>query len=190
LKGAERAVFVAAVADLAEDLQTWEQEHTTGVGKFDRFSFGQRAALLEDVTAALVDPAVPVPTHTAANEAAIYAIFARMKEMVEVELDTEGQPEFRDLLSSAARECEIERVPAPADHNEEEWDYCVDALSDRSSGITTFSDEDLFVDAGLEGGADEGAIPYFASITRDPRDSEIPVCFERIARLTITPPSE
>src|SRR4051794_35516913 len=59
----------------------------TGVHVFDVLQPEQKLALLADVAQALHDPTIPTPQHTAANEGTIAAVFAVLRQALEVEVE-------------------------------------------------------------------------------------------------------
>src|SRR5262245_48669160 len=106
LDPAEWAVFregLVLLSDLIQD--EWDVTNglsRTGVTAFDDFQPGQKLSLLAEVGKALSDPTVPAPFHTAANEAAIAAVFAAVETYLDLELDTaEARTYLRGLLLSA-----------------------------------------------------------------------------------------
>src|SRR5262249_1972983 len=98
LEGKERSLVVHAAACLLDHLleeagdADREEEFAwhTGVALFDRLGPEERIALLRDVVRALTDPAGPTPGLTAANEAAVHAVFRFVRGEVELEIDTAG----------------------------------------------------------------------------------------------------
>jgi hypothetical protein len=186
LKGIEAEVYLTALREFASELREERDEHESAVRVFNRLSFGQRVGLLEDVTAALLDDGIPTPEHTAANEAAIYAVYRHLHSLVLDELmaSQDGKEtflEFRTLLHKAGTELGIEEMPDPDCADEQEWDNVVEELSDRVLWDRDFEDEDSFVDAVRDVGltapehTDSGEpwLPYFGSIPRDPTDAEV-----------------
>lgn len=175
-----------ALRAFASELRDQRDDHESAVKVFNRLSFGQRVGLLEDVTAALLDDGIPTPEHTAANEAAIYAVYRHLHSLVLDELmaSQDGKEKFlevRTLLYKAGTEFGMEEIPDPDCADEEEWDIVVEELSDRVLWDRDFEDEDSFVDAVREVGplapehTDSGEpwLPYFGSIPRDPSDAEV-----------------
>jgi hypothetical protein len=118
LAPAEWALFregMSSLWDWTEDTFDDTEPYETGVRVFDRLQLGQQLALLGLVGRALSDPSVPTPRHTAANEAAIAAVFAHIHECVheEVELDAdeggEGSHQYlREWILAAFREADPE----------------------------------------------------------------------------------
>src|SRR5262245_15594031 len=97
LAGKERTLFVHAAATLLDCLLEEARDESvagcawhTGVALFDGAEPQARIPLLGDVVQALTDPAVPTPKLTAANEAAVHAVFRFLRGEVEMEIDCEG----------------------------------------------------------------------------------------------------
>src|SRR5258708_8881454 len=103
----------------------------TGIPVCDHLTPEQKLVLVADVAHALRDPAVPTPTHTAANEGAIAAVFSMMQDELQMEIDmpemerTDGQSTvIRRMLLAVCGEADEREEPLPdetsTDHDE--WD--------------------------------------------------------------------
>src|SRR5262249_14355517 len=97
LVGKERTLFVHAAATRLDYLLDEAGEEAdagcawhTGVAVFDALEPQDRIVLVRDVVLALTDPAVPIPKLTAANEAAVHAVFRSLRGEVEAEIDCAG----------------------------------------------------------------------------------------------------
>jgi hypothetical protein len=133
LTAAEWGLFRVGLGDLWDLVEDDVTEDiglsATGVQVFDALQPEQKLALLADVGQALRDPAIPTPRHTAANEGAIAAVFATVRqalvEEIECAAEKDSTPtEVRALLLAAAAD-EGERPddwPAAADGDGEAWD--------------------------------------------------------------------
>ena len=132
LTEAEWALFrvgVERLFDFISDEDTPLGLSGTDVQVFDELQPEQRLALLADVAGALRDPAVPPPRLTAANEATVAAVFASIRQALEMEIALADSPrtasrEIRSLLLAAARDAEeqIDYLPALTDPEFEVWD--------------------------------------------------------------------
>src|SRR5438105_2299105 len=107
LTEAEWALFRAGLGMLWDFIEDDSDENPclseSGVRVFDLFQPEQKIALLADVGQALRDPAIPTPRHTAANEGAIAAVFATIRQALEEEIDCASvedgaSAEIRSLL--------------------------------------------------------------------------------------------
>lgn len=162
LSGKERTLFVHGAARLLDQLleEARDQERAadvaveTGVDQFDRLEVDARIVLLRDVVAALTDPDVHAPDLTAANEAAVYAVFRFLSTEVKSEIALEadhlsGDPEleapflslgnnpfyWRKMILAAYLEevgpddAEEENLD-PACGDADEWNIKLEALAD------------------------------------------------------------
>lgn len=185
LTGDEARAVKAALLDLVEELATDLDEHETGVQVFDALSLGQRLATLEDVSSALFDLSLPTPPHSAANEAAIYAVYCQLKSMVELELDSDPVcTDIRRLVRAACYECGL-RALSETDDDCTEWSDSIEELSDQVLWDRDFSDGDMFLDAAptdMHPDAVDNSEDYFAAIPREIRDADIPEIVARLRR--------
>ncbi len=93
LQGAEWAVFRLGLSCLSDEIEACQQEEeygTTGVAEFDRLRKSERLALLAQVARGLHDEDAPCPDLTALTEGTIAAIFAHLRYLIEVEVETEA----------------------------------------------------------------------------------------------------
>ncbi len=187
LKDGEATAFKAALGGLVEDLAEWGEEHQTGVGPFDVLSYGQRIAVLEDLAAALFDPAVPMPSHTAANEAAVFVVFQQLKGLIEVELDDPDGTGVRMMVRTACLECGLE-TPSEQEDDPEAWDAAVDALSDQVLWDHDFADGDDFLDVPPDDDVDRKMLgitaEYYSAVPRELRDEDVPAVITRLRAFT------
>jgi hypothetical protein len=97
LDGKERSLFVHATACLLDHLVDEAKDNEpdtdyawpTGVALFDRMEPQARIVLLSNVLQALTDPAIPTPTLSAINEAAVHAVCRFIRGDIEMEIDCE-----------------------------------------------------------------------------------------------------
>ncbi|MBC7834258.1 MAG: hypothetical protein H7Y88_04050 [Phycisphaerales bacterium] len=181
LEGSEAEIFLTALRDLARELNCDRDEHETGVSVFDRHSLGQKVVLLRQVANALTNADEPVPIHTTANEAAIYAVFEHLRNLLEeeflvAETDIPAPTEIRSLIRRACLDAQIECPASPENACVEEWTDCVEDLADLILWDRDFEDEGVFVDSppGQESAPDDlqASIPYFGDIPSDPSEDE------------------
>jgi hypothetical protein len=121
----------------------------TGLRAFDSLTSEQKLALLADVAAALTNPAVPPPDHTAANEGAIAAVFEFMSVALEIELGAEQlRTELREALLTAARQSNdrSERLPNVTDGTHDRWMEIIELLEERVLWDRDYEMGDHFLD--------------------------------------------
>lgn len=176
LTGGEAAAFKAGLSDLVEDLAEWRHDQSTGVEAFDALSYGQRLALLVDLAGALLNPSVPPPSHTSANEAAVHAIYRQLFTLIEVELDSDTPAtNARQLVRTACFERGLDAL-SDTDDDLDAWRIAVETLSDQVLWDRDFEDGAMFLDAAPESvNRDEVGVgvEYFATVSRELRDAEI-----------------
>jgi hypothetical protein len=167
----------------------------TGVRVFDVLQPEQKLALLAEVAQALRDPAIPMPHHTAANEGAVAAIFAVIRQGLEEELafsDVEetASTEVRSRLLAAAADSEEppEDLPGLADTDVEEWGGVLEAIEGRIFWDADFEMGDDFLDQPpdesqelhLRAGIDP---EYFTAIPREPDEAGMIAVRQTLTRL-------
>ena len=107
LTEAESKVFRLGLKELLafveSDISNQTDDANTGVLVFDRLTAEQKLTLLAEVTEAICDPKVAMPTHTAVNEGAIMAVLETFRDMLqeEVEMDEIDRTELKDSLLAA-----------------------------------------------------------------------------------------
>jgi hypothetical protein len=171
----------------------------TGVGVFDDLQPEQKLALLADVAQALRDPALPAPRHTAANEGAVAAVFAMVRQALEQEVlfaDDKTTPshEARSLLLAAAADAERppEGLPALAVRDLEEWEWVLEAVQDRILWDADYEMGDVLLDQPPELSRAlrslTGIEPdYFTAVPREPDKAELVAVRRALARLVGRP---
>lgn len=181
---------VEAVCDSAHPLAQ------TGVGAFDVLQSGQKLAVLAEVGKALSDPEVLPPRHTAANEAALAAVLAMLRDHLALELDDlgpepPGDPcEFRRLIlnaigDSVGREAPL---PDPSDDDPEEWGWLLEEFEDRLLWDADYEMGDAFLDLPAEAaeahlgqhGIDR---EYFTDVPPDPDEAGLAAARRVLAEL-------
>lgn len=181
------------VEELADRDELWSFQ----VPMFDRLEPLSRLCLLADVGEALLTT-TPLPSLTAINESAVGAMFNAVKQLVALETDEQkdeagsyGQPfRYRTLLltttqSHAAADdatrmdtTSSEVLPLPDCVDTEEWEWLVEAGSDRILWDEDYLYGHQFLDAPPEAARlkrDRLGITsdYFAASAPDPKESAL-----------------
>jgi hypothetical protein len=173
----------------------------TDVHVFDVLQKEQKLALLADVAEALRDPAIAMPRHTAANEGTVAAVFAVLRQGLEMEFafahDQDASTEIRSLLLAAAVDAEEqpEDLPALEDEDGEEWGWVLETVEDRILWDADYEMCDEFLDQPPEAAQQlhllAGVEPdYFTAIPREPDESGMIAVRQTLARLLGTPVSD
>ncbi len=141
---------------IEEDIRSQADDADTGVPAFDRLTPEQKLVLLADVAHALRDPATPTPSHTAANEGAIAAVFSMMRVEMEMELDmpemgrTDAEStEIRRMLREVGDEWQErtkEPLPDVTSTKSNEWDWLLEEFEGRIFWDSDFTMGDEFLD--------------------------------------------
>jgi len=184
LSGVEAEVFLEGLRSLAAELRDQRDDHESDVPAFDALSFGQRVSTLQDVANGLLRCDVPVAVHTAANEAAIYAIFRQLHRMVVDELiaSDEGDEECRDvreLLHRASSALRMDGTPPAHCTDDTDWERFIETLCDRVLWDRDFEIGSLFLDSSQDtarsrlDGESEVLVPYFSAVPQDPPDVRV-----------------
>lgn len=189
LTAAEWALFRIGLSDLWDFIEN-DIEHDdglseTGIRVFDTLQPEQKIALLADVGQALCDSTIPTPTHTAANEGAIAAVFATIRLGLEVEMAAaaDGDRKFvetRCLIRSAAAEADDRprRLPSPTRKSQALWSELLQEIEERIFWDTDYAMGDEFLDLPPELAhqllAQFSIDPeYFTAIPREPSKAEL-----------------
>ncbi|HEY3324381.1 MAG TPA: hypothetical protein VGP72_28275 [Planctomycetota bacterium] len=135
LIGGEAALFKHGLRSLL-DILSIHPGWPSGVHAFDELAYSQKIALLWEVGSALLLPKTPEPKQTAANEAAVAAVFAHLKELIDHELhqNGRGRPVVRTMIAECLRADFVRsgrKCPRPLSDDAEEWDRLVDECADR-----------------------------------------------------------
>jgi hypothetical protein len=177
--------------DSDEDLGLSE----TGVRVFDVLQTEQKLALLADIAQALRDPAMPMPSHTAANEGAVAAVFATIRQALEMEIelasvDESESTEVRSLLLAAVVDSEDQpaELPGLKDDDIEEWESLIQAVEFRILWDTDYAMGDEFLDRPPEEAHVLQALmtidsDYYTTVPREPDRAGLIVVRQTLARL-------
>ena len=200
LTDAEWEVFATGLDLLRDfiesDISAGEDDTDTGVPAFDRLTAEQKLALLADVAAAVRDPAVPMPRHTAANEGAIMAVFHTARDMLETEIDAATTPgggtgsEVRRAILAACPPAEDREEPLPdlTSTDPDAWDWLLEEIESRVFWDYDFDLGDEVLDLPpdqarvvLEGA---GIDPdYFLAVPAEPDERGLTAARKTLARL-------
>lgn len=184
LSGVEAEVLLEGLRSLAAELRDQRDDHESDVPAFDALSFGQRVSTLHDVANGLLRSDAPVAVHTAANEAAIYAIYRQLhRTMVdELILSDEGDEEcldVRELLHRAGSALRMEATPPVECTDDTDWERLIESLCDRVLWDRDFEIGNLFLDSPPDtarsslDGESEVLVPYFSAVPNDPPDARV-----------------
>jgi len=184
LSGVEAEVFLEGLRSLAAELRDQRDDHESEVPAFDALSFGQRVSTLQDVANGLLRSDAPIVVHTAANEAAIYAIFRQLHRMVvdELMVSDEGEEEcldVRELLRRASSALRMDGTPPVHCTDDTEWERLIETLCDRVLWDRDFEIGSMFLDSPHDtarsrlDGESEVLVPYFSAVPLDPPDARI-----------------
>ena len=154
----EWAVFNTGL-DLLRDLVESDIQSNTGIAQadfqaFDDLTAEQKLVLLADVAEALRSPLIPAPDLTAANEAAVAAVFSMFKAMLVTEIDAgqldpgEESTDLRRLLLAAIGQAEDldEPLLSESDRDIGEWNFLMEVLEGRVFWDNDFTMGDAFLD--------------------------------------------
>ncbi|QEL15572.1 hypothetical protein [Limnoglobus roseus] len=136
-----------------DDLDNQEDTTETGATAFDRLTAEQKLVILADVATALREPAVPMPHHTAANEAAIAAVVYTLDDMLTEELESSSDPDSkyrstvlrRHLLAVAAEQA-WEELPRLKSKSRGRWAVLLESFGDLILWDDDHHQGDAFLD--------------------------------------------
>ena len=132
------------------DIAAGSDDTAAGIPAFDRLTAEQKLALLAEVARAVRDPAVPVPRHTAASEAALMAALEFFRDMLrsEVEANERGQTDLRECLLAAVAGADDRpaKLPKPAGKRWAAWDDLFECVVGRVFWDFDFAMGDQFLD--------------------------------------------
>lgn len=142
---------------IEDDFASGENDTLLGVKAFDVLTPEQKLALLADVATALRDAAIPTPRHTAVNEGAVAAVFAAVRDYLEVELDpiTDDDPdgkrdptEVRRLIRAAAAEGadDSATLPPASSNRRGDWGGLLELIEGRVLWDDDYALGDQFLD--------------------------------------------
>jgi len=170
----------------------------SGLRAFDDLTSEQKLGLLADVAEALRYPSVPSPELTAANEAAVAAVFATFKAMLFTEIEGassdkgEQRTALRRLLlilkANEDIEDQEEPLPSETDVDAEEWVLLLEYLESSILWDDDFTMGDEFLDLPTDEARARlelcGIDPeYFLSLPPEPDQAGLADARKRLARL-------
>ncbi len=168
---------------------TEDNDYDVGVDVFDRLTNSQKLAMLALVGRALLIKETRPPALTAVSEGTVAALFAYLRELVEVELDIRTRS-WRPLILAACRSRRLKiRLPRPGCRKLEEWQFCIECLEERILWDADWDydmvqqDGDPFASAVL---SRLFGIPadYYTAIAPDPNDRELKQIRSRLRKLS------
>jgi len=194
LIGPEAALFRHGLRSLLDFLSgSPAQDWPTAIAAFDDLQYPQKVALLWHVGSALLQPNVPAPKLTAANEAAIAAVYGHIQTLVEHEIEVgRGKPFVRALVLDCLRE-ELARegadLPGPRCTDTEEWDSLVDLCADNILWDRDYEDGDRFLDTPPEQASRLKELlriddDYYAAAPPDLKPRQVEDCLRRLRKLS------
>jgi hypothetical protein len=202
LSDAEWELFAAGLellcdsgeSDIAAGTNDWE----TDVRAFDALTAEQKLALLAGVAAALRDPVVEAPRHTAANEGAVAAVFETVRGVLGLELDagdtgTDGTAIRRLLRNAAGDRPERERkLPSPKNRNHEVWEGLLEEVEGRVFWDRDFEMGDEMLDLPPEATRELLATltidpDYYLAVPPEPDEHGLIAARQALARLLGSP---
>jgi hypothetical protein len=199
LSEAEWALFrdgLDRLWDFIEDESKGERGLSeTGVRVFDVLQPDQKLALLADVAVALRDPALAAPALTAANEGAIAAVFAAVRQALEMEIgfasaEDGASTEMRSLLLGAAAEAQEQPddLPALTEVDVDAWELVLEEIEGRIFWDADYEMGDAFLDSPPDEAGELHAQmavdpEYYTAIPRDPDQAELIRVRQTLARL-------
>ena len=148
LDGAEARVFAEALLCLLDEaFMDRFEDYPSGVNCFDDLTYGQKVTVLVTVGNGLLRKDVPVVELTAALEAAIAAVFEKLRDIVMLEVDEPdlGTPS-RQLVVAARQAMEAEEIPDPTCEDPGEWDVEIQELADAILWDADYESGDLYLD--------------------------------------------
>jgi hypothetical protein len=139
----EWALFAAGVDLLWDwiesDIEAGGDDANLGLVAFDRLTSEQKLVMLADVANALRTVSVPLPRHTASNEATIAAVFSVLRGALELEIDVATDDEMppsasiRQLLLACCSDADDydDLLPGVSSEDLEEWGLILEEIVDR-----------------------------------------------------------
>jgi hypothetical protein len=175
----------------------------TGVGVFDDLQPASRLAMLALVGKALHDEAEPCPDLTALTEGTFAAVYAVIRDQIDVEIESGREDpssygddsSLRALVLATFHEVSPEwhdSLPSPDCEDVDHWTILLNVLMDRVLWDRDFEDEELFLDTdpgvgdplkkklGIAGG-------YFTAIAPEPTGAQLASIRETLRRLCERP---
>jgi len=148
LDGAEARVFAEALLCLLDEAVIDQfEDYSSGVSCFDDLSYGQKISVLATVGNGLLRKDVPMVELTAAGEAAIAAVFEKLRDIIILEID---EPDLgtssRKLVVAARQAMEAEEIPDPTCEDPGEWEVEIQELADAILWDADYESGALYLD--------------------------------------------
>jgi hypothetical protein len=191
-------VRLALLRDAIEDdIRAGTDETGTGIPIFDRLTAEQKLALLAETALALRDPDVPTPHHTAANEGAIAALFATVRNELDTELEIAGMDDEEDkpttirrMLRAVGEESEgrDESLPDETATDAGAWEWLLEEFEGRIFWDADFAMGDEFLDLPPNEARDKlrlmGIDPeYYLAVPDEPDQAGLSAARRKLTRL-------
>jgi hypothetical protein len=207
LAGAEARLFKSALTRMVEDIkeeamddglvEQWEY----GIPRFDELTWTQRIQVLEQVASHVLLPSEETPELNAVNESAIAAIYQRMRNEIDFEIDSESEStEWRAMVLEAYGERfagdhndepdddeEPFELPAPASIDRDAWSDLIGSLEDE-----ILWDQDFLMDEFLDAPPDKAEMlkeymgiqdDYYSTPAPDVADKSVGELVTRLEKL-------
>lgn len=195
----------AIEAEIRDREDSWEY----GVPVFDNLEPVAKLSLLADVGEALLNE-TPLPPLTAIKEGAVAAIFGAIRQLLELEIDVQTGREvssdggdrcfYRTLVLEIANSDEAEGtaveeeideeegLPTPEETDMSNWEWLVDAISERILWDEDYLYADELLDAAPEQSRRERrrlgiARDYYLDVPPDPEDTNLELIREKLEKL-------
>lgn len=202
LTDAEWAVFntgLDLLRDFVEDdiNAGTDDSGMAGIPAFDHLTSEQKLALLADVAEALRYPAVASPLLTAANEAAVAAVFGTFSMMLTTEIEANRRSEagtprtdLRQMLLKAIGHSEDLEEPLPSEHclDVREWQFLMELLEGRVFWDDDYRMIEEYLDLPPHQASAQletcGIHPeYFCAVPSDPTKDQLSNVRKRLAKV-------
>jgi hypothetical protein len=164
----------------------------TGVDLFDELQYPQKIALLWQVASALLQENTPALKLTGVNEAAVAAVYAHIRLLIDNEIEVRpNKPLFRKLVLDCLRDefaQEGLHLPGPRSADLNKWGGLVDACADRILWDRDYEDGDRFLDTPPEQAALLKELlriddDYYTTVPQDPTPHQLKECLRRLMKL-------
>lgn len=172
-----------------QDISSEEDNECAGVAVFDRLTSEQKLVLLAEVASALLDPAIPTPDHTAANEGAIMAVLKTFRMMLRTEIEegSKDQTSLRGILRAAVAD-EVEKLPKLTSKKWDDWDFLCECITERILWDFDFDMGDEFLDLPPEEARAKLEMAridadYFLAVPDEPNEQQLTAARRTLARL-------
>jgi hypothetical protein len=188
LQGAEAKVFAEGLLDLVDETYlNPENDYKLGIPIFDNLTYNQKISILLTIANGLFKKNVRIIELTALNEGAISSVFEHIRNGLMFEVEENMKPCWRVLVGEALIELGLEEIPPLESRESDEWDCCIDSLSDQILWDTDYL-QDKILDDSPEVATEIKETcginkDYFIDVTPDPNDKETEKQLKQLQRL-------